>query len=368
MNYMDVYTPYTLFFVAVITFCVMISALLCSYVAIKVRKDKLFWKHVFVQSALLIWLCGKLLELVSPTQAIMNTHLLVQRVAIFLLFPALLMLLLAVGKQKMDKKVLIRFHVTGIAALACAVSVFFFSIPEWVNDFLPACAFLIWNGFLFFQRSNIFVELSDMSIDVFMDRIEDAILIFDSSDSFIDCNHNAKIIFPFISEACTIRDFYCQLHKRIISGNIFSLPDHAFAEPTEIGVEDSGGIRYFMHFITTVRNKNSLPIATILTFNDVTEKNMLLNELEKKNARLEELNGALRSYIEVAHRLEDEREKTRALMDIQRAIGQSVAEILISLDAVKIVDGQDDTIKDKLTEIIENCRKVMTDIRKSVEG
>jgi len=367
MDYMDVYTPYTLFFASIITICVMISALLNAYIAIKVRKDLLFWKHFLVQTVFLIWLCGKLLELVSPTQAFINMNLTVQKIGVSLLFPALLLFLFVPAKYKMDRKLIFRLCAVSVAVLVCAAAIFF-SVPEWVLDFSPVCTFLLWNVVTFFQRRNIFAELSNMSIDAFMDKIEDAVLIFDRSQKLMDSNQNAKILFSFIDTTLTIEDFYCRINERIVSGNMLSAIDAACFEPTEIGLEVSGKTRYFQYCATTVKNKKNISSATILTFHDVTEKALLLRELEHKNARLDELNDALKNYIRVAHRLEDEQEKNRAVMEIQQTIGQSVAELLIGLEALKTVGStQEETIKNKLSQMIENCRTVMSDIRQSVE-
>ncbi len=65
MRILYVYTAYTLFFMALLTACVIVTALLGTYLAVKVRKDALFFSYLLTQAALLMLVGAKLLELVS---------------------------------------------------------------------------------------------------------------------------------------------------------------------------------------------------------------------------------------------------------------------------------------------------------------
>ncbi len=369
MNYMDVYTPYSLLFMVVVTICIMLSALLIAYFTVMTKRKYLFWCYLFVQTGLLVWLCSKILELIAPVQEIMLMHLRFQIVGVCLLIPALVLFYIALRKRKTGKKLLLHMIIVGIAILTCAAGAVL-TVPKWIFDYSPICAFLLWNGFIFHKRRSIFTELSEISIDAFMERAEDAILIFDRSGKLMDCNRNAKVIFPFINNEYTIDCFNNYLRLQIISGSIFSAAAENDAKPQEISLTYDGGTHYYMFAETELKNNKNLLIATILTFHNITEKTLLLAELEKKNLQLEELNGKLKDYIAVSHRLDVETEKNRAVMEIEETLGQHIAELLGDLETLEKTaqSESDDMIKEKLSQYIENGRSVMSDIRNTVES
>lgn len=367
MDYMDVYTPYTMVFMAAVTSCVMISALLAAYFAVKVRLNLLFWSCLCVQASLLIWLCGKTFELIAPVQKIILTQITVQKYGALLV--VLVFLMFSFSLIKRTNKLPFYAIIVGAVILACAACTIL-AVPKIFFDYSPICALLTWTIVVFYQRHNIFAELSDMSIDAFMEKADDAIVIFDRSGMIMDCNETAKCVFPAIGKNSTIDSFYDYLNVKIFPGGT-SLPAVEDSQTqTEIGLECQDGLHYYLFSETLLKNKKNMPIATILTFHDVSEKTLLLNELEKKNMQLNKVNIELNNYITVSHRLEDEKEKNRAILEIQQTLGQSIAELLLGLEALRTADGQgqDDGVKKKLCEIINNCRSVMSDIRKSVEN
>lgn len=367
MDYMDVYTPYTLFFVVLITACIMISALFNAYIAIEVRKGILLWGYGFVQVTLLIWLGGKLMELVSPTREIINLQLAIQKAGILLLFPALAVFFFALWKRGADSKLLYCSGTVNLAVCACAARSFFVTSGI-SSDLAPLLAFIAWNSCIYWNRRSIFAELSDISIDKFMERLEDAIIIFDPAGKLMDYNQHATTMLPFMDKIEIIEDFYRRLNVEMVSGSTLSACTSSPSEPMEISLKYADGVRYYLHSVTLSKNKKNIPIATILLFHDVTEKTMLLHELEKKNAELDRLNQEMKSYIAAAHRLEDEKEKNRAFLQLQQTIGQSIAELLIGLEALGTADKeQEEEVRAVLSQIIEECRRVMSEIRESVE-
>jgi len=365
---MDVYTPYSLLFMVVVTICIILSALLIAYFTVMTKRKYLFWCYLFVQTCLLVWLCSKILELIAPVQEIMLIHLKFQIVGVCLLIPALVLFYIALRKRKTGKKLRLYIIIAGIAILTCAAGAVL-TVPKWIFDYSPICAFLLWNGFIFHKRRSIFTELSEMSIDAFMERAEDAILIFDRAGKLMDYNRHAKVIFPFINNEYTIDCFNSYLRLQIISGSIISAAKND-AKPQEISLTYDGSTHYYMFAQTELKNNKNLLIATILTFHDITEMTLLVDELEKKNLQLEELNSKLKDYIAVSHRLDVETEKNRAVMKIEETLGQHIAELLGDLETLeKTADSEsDDMIKEKLSQYIENGRSVMSDIRNTVES
>lgn len=367
MNYMDAYTTYTMSFAVMITACIIFSSLFNAHIMIKVRKTVLFWGHTLVQAVFLIWLSGKLLELVSPTLGIMNLYRTIQQIDRLFLVPALLLFLSGMYKYGVERKLIVYFYSVLFVVFACIVYAFFI-LSGFLTDFVPLLGFFAFNAYVFYNSKRIFVELSDVSIDVFMERLEDAVVIFDRSGKLLDYNQNAKVIIQSIEHIGTIDDFIEMVNERIISGNKLSAASDTSQKPEEICMEGSSGIRHYMYGITISKNKKNVPIATVLTFHDVTEKTILLHELENKNAELDSLNIQLKNYIAVANQLEEESEKNRAVLEIQETIGHSITELLIGLEALRTAGPRHErTVKEKLSEIIDKCREIMSEIRISVE-
>ena len=367
LDYMDVYTTYTMLFVAAITASGMAAALFNAYVAVKVRRDSLFWLHCIVQGALLTLSTGKILELVSPVQSIMDTWVVVQKVGSVLLSLAVIGFLSALKRRLAKTELFLRLLGAGCLAVVFAAASYL-RAPKWLLDCSPICAFLLWNGCLVLQRQNVFAEMSDLSIDGFMEKVDDAILIFARSDRLVDFNRNAAQVFPFVTGSMPADGFYGCLEEISPSQVRPSPPTGSQAtEPVQFEVQSPIGTRYYMHYSTPVMSREGL-IATVLTFHDVTEETLLLGELEEKNAQLDEFNRQLKEYISVADRLEDEREKNRAVMEIQEVIGERIAELLIGLEAVRAVkEGSDTVAREKIAEVIDNCRAVMSDVRRVME-
>jgi len=367
MDYMDVYTPYTLFFSGLITACIILSSLFNAYIIVKARKNLLLSGCLVIQGLLLLWLASKLLELVSPTLQEVNLHITLQKSIHILLGPLLLFFLWSLWHYTKNKKIVLRFSIISVMVFICAGLAY--SPYNAVTDLSPVAAFILFNSCFFHYRTKVFAELSAISIDKFMERLDDAILIFDSSGKLADCNQKSLQLFPFLAQINTINEFYEQFNKIIVSGTAVNISGDTITEPEEKGLKTASGIRYYQHNITTVLDKNNRQAATVLTFHDITENTMLLRELEDKNTELDILNQELKNYITVAHRLEDEKEKTRVILEIQQTIGQNIAELLIGLEALKGLDNeQEEIVKAKLDTIIEKCRELMLEVRRSVEN
>ena len=367
MDYMQVYTPYTMSFVAAYTLCIMLSALFSAYIAVKVKKDLLFFGGVFVQAALLAQLLGKLLELVSPTQEIAGITAGVQKAGTLFLFPALALFLFAARKRAIKGRLYFSLCAVSLASAAFSAACCLSGSGP-VYDSAHACAFLIWNLFMFRVRKSVFAELSEISIDGFMERLEDAILIFDSGGKLMDCNESARSLFPSAAPFGTLEEFYIRLNSGTALGGKLPPPGGESEEPAEISLGGPWGIRHYLYGVTVLKNRKNEPAATILTFHDVTEKADLLRELERKNEELGRLNKELKRHIGVTGRLADETERNRAALEIQNTIGIRIEELLRDLQALESAGGVgDEAVSERLAEITENCRRFMAEIRESVK-
>jgi len=367
MNYMDAYTPYTLFFAVLITTCMIASALFNAYIMIKVRKTMLYWAFVLVQLLLLIWLSGKLMALVSPTLEIRDFYLSLQQVGSLLLVPALLLFLYSLWKYGIDRTMIFSFCLFSLTVFVCIAGAFFIS-SGLIRDLLPLCTFLAVNIHAVYFRRSLFAELSELSMDTFMEGLEDAVIIFDSCGNLLDFNKNSKTIMQNIHELETLNNFVQRINEKIVSGKKLPTSADVRQEPAEVDIMGPSGIKCYICNRTISRNKKNLLVATTFTFHDVTEKTMLLHELEGKKDELDRLNAQLKNHIAVANRLEEEKEKNRAIMEIHETIGHSITELLFALQVFKMAGSEHETtVKEKLSEIIYKCREIMLEIRILVE-
>ena len=327
----------------------------------------LYWAFVLVQLLLLIWLSGKLLALVSPTLEIRDVYLSLQQVGSLLLVPALLLFLYSLWKYGIDRTMIFSFCLISLTVFVCIAGTFFMS-SGLIRDLLPLCTFLAVNIHALIVRSSLFAELSELSMDTFMEDLEDAVIIFDSCGNLLDFNKNAKTILQSINEMETLNNFVQRINEKIVSGKKLSASADVRQEPAEADIMGPSGIKYYICGRTISRNKKNLPVATVFTFHDVTEKTILLHDLEGKNDELDRLNAQLKNHIAVANRLEEEKEKNRIIMEIQETIGHSITELLFALQVFKTAGtGHETAVKEKLSEIIDKCREIMSEIRISVE-
>jgi len=327
----------------------------------------LYWAFALVQLLLLIWLSGKLLALVSPTLQIRDMYLYLQQIGSLLLVPAFLFFLYNLWKCGMNRTMIFSSCLIFCAVFVCIAGPFF-RTSGLICDLMPLLAFMAVNMHAFYVRRSLFAELSELSMDTFMEELEDAVIIFNSRGNLLDFNQNAKNILKNIDEMETLNNFVQRINEKIVSGNRLSVSCDVRQEHVEIGIIEPSGIKYFICGRTISGNKKKFPVATVFTFHDVTEKTMLLHELEGKNDELDRLNAQLKNHIAVANRLEEEKEKNRAIIEIQETIGQSITELLFALQVFKAAGtGHETPVKEKLSEIIDKCREIMSEIRISVE-
>lgn len=365
MRILYIYTAYALFFMALLTACVIVTALLGTYLAVKVRKDALFFIYLLIQAALLMLVGAKLLELVSPVQPTADLYLTFQQVSVRLIIPALLLFPAALLFYRKNRRLELFSLGFTLAAAACLVLIQ--TETKWVRDGAPAAALLIWTAFVFFRRREIFAELSELAVDTFMDKIEDAVLIFDPARKLIDLNRKARTMFPVLSASSTADELFCCIDGRSAPEAPKLSLEAAGSGPVTFGMRDGNGTGYFQ-FRTAEVKQNGEKRATVVTLHDVTERTVLLLELEEKNAELQRLNEDLKRSIDVTGLLAGEEEKERSWAVVQEKIGRSVEKLQTELEAMEASAAAcDESAAERLDRMIESCRAVMSAIRKSVE-
>lgn len=362
MNYWQVYTFETFFVAVIIVACMVFSALFNTYIFIKVRKSRLLWRYLLVQAAFVVWLACKILELVSPAIDMMIFYLNLQHTASLILVPACFLFLLEIAVYDVERRLTLNVALVFFLSLLCAGYAFFFP-SRYIAHFAPSLSFLLCTGCIFFNRHRIFAELSEVSLDAFMEGHEDAVVIFDRSGILMDHNQSAVNLTGWLNKQTNLNDFLENLCLSSVSENM-SEANAAEQEPIEIRLEGPLGLRYYLYNRTIARNKKNKMVATVLSFHDVTEKTVLLQELELKNTELDRMNRELQNYLAVAARLEEEKEKNRVFQEIQETIGGRLTELIEEMEWIRSTEksGEKPVVK-KLDRVILRCRELMADIR-----
>ncbi len=365
MNYWEVYTFDTFFAALMIVICIVFSALFNTYIFIKVRKSMLLWKYLLVQGLLFIWLAGKIMELVAPTVAVMSFYLTLEHIAAILLVPAILLFIRGIARYNLGRRISLSFGLIFIIDIICITYVFLFPYSYAVH-FAPSGCFLFFNGYALFNRQRIFAELSEVSLDVYMEEHEDAVVIFDRSGNLMDFNQSAGILFGWMEPTVALDYFLAKISESIVSGKIPEAYEVG-QEPAEIGLEGPLGLRYYLFSRTIARNRKNMPVATVLSWHDVSRRTVLLQELEQKNTELDRLNSQLKNYLAVAARLEEEKEKNRVFLEIQETIGARLAGLIGELERMRETGKINEKPADeKLAAVTLRCRELMFEIRLSV--
>lgn len=365
MRILYVYTAYTLFFMALLMACVIMTALLGTYLAVKVKKDALFFSYLLVQALLLMLIGAKLLELVSPVRPTADLYLAFQTASVRMIGPALFIFPATLFFYRKGRGLKLLSLAFALASAACLA--FIPAETKWARDGASAAALFVWTAFVFFWRREIFAELSELAVDTFMDKIEDAVLIFSPAQKLIDLNRKARTMFPFLNASSTADELFRYVGGRCASEDPALSLKLGGSGPVTFGMREGSGVGYFQ-FRTAEVKQNGEKRATVVTLHDVTERTVLLLELEEKNAELQRLNEDLRRSIDVTGLLASEEEKERSWAIVQEKIGQSIEKLLGELEALEACEQtRDESVGRRLDRMIESCRSVMSAIRKSVE-
>jgi len=359
IDYYAAYSPYAMLLIATTIACVVFGAFLCAYGFIKVEKSFLFWVVII---ALIGFLCLPVMgfmALVSPSLELQDMYLDLRRfIALFAVVP-LLCVFYGMHRRGCGLK---QCGMFGLVFLIHIICVFYLweKRPGVLADYLPMLDFDIFSILLTLSRHSLFVELSPVSIDNFMQELDDMILIFDKSGKLIDANRQAKKSWPFLHDGLTINEFLERLKKMTVSKKC--VEKNGIVRYEEVVLSFSNGIRHYQYGETQVKDEKGSNRATVLNFHDITEQSLLENELAEKNDELEKLNIKLKAFLDTAEKLVEEEQKAKAVKDIKETVGARIEKLLSGLESVSFCNKQE-----KLPELIENCREAMAGVRLAMQ-
>lgn len=359
IDYYAAYSPYAMLLIATTIACVVFGAFLCAYVIIKVEKSFLLWVVIITLLGFLCLPVMGFIALVSPSLEIQGMYLDLQRfIALFAVVP-LLCVFFGMYRRGCSLKQCGIFGLVFLMHIIC-VSYLWEKRPGALADYLPMLDFGTFSILLTLSRRSLFVELSPVSIDNFMQELDDRILIFDKSGKLIDTNIQAKKSWTFLHDGLTISEFLEKLKKMTVSKKC--VEKDGIVQYEEVVLFFSNGIRHYQYGETQVKDEKGSIRATVLNFHDVTEQSLLEKELAEKNEELEKLNIKLKAFLDTAEKLVEEEQKAKAIKDIKETVGSRIEKLLSGLESVSFCNKQE-----KLPELIENCREAMAEVRLAME-
>ena len=359
IDYYAAYSPYAMFLIAATIACVVFGAFLCAYGFIKVGKSFLFFVVIIALPGLLCMPVMEFMALISPSLKLQGLYLALQRyISLFVTVPLLCIPFSMYNKGNGLKQ----YGVFSLVSLIHIICVFYL----WKNtsgimaDYLPVLDFCIFSIFLILSRHSLFVELSPISIDNFMQELDDMILIFEKNGKLIDANRQAKKAWPFLHDGLTINEFLENLKSMTLSKKYTE--KNSIMQCEEVVLSFSNGLRHYQYGTTQLMDKMGSIQATVLNFHDITEKSLFEKELAKKNDELEKMNIELKTFLDTTEQLLEEEQKAKAAKDIKEAVGIRIEKLLSELESVSFRNKQE-----KMPELIENCREVMAGVRHAMQ-
>lgn len=359
IDYYAAYSPYAMLLIAITIACIIFGAFLCAYGVVKVGKGFLL---LLVIITLLGFLCMSVMvfmALVSPSLKLQDLYLTLQRfIALFATIP-LLCIAFSMYRGGCRHK---QFAAFGLVFLIHITCVFYLwkKTSGVLIDYLPMFNFCVFSLFLIFSKHRLFVELSPVSIDNFMQELDDMIIIFEKSGKLIDTNRQAKKTWPFLHDGLTINEFLENLKVMTISKKCTE--KNVIMQREEIALSFPTGIRHYQYSTTLVRDRIGSIQATVLNFHDITEKSLLEKEMAEKNAELEKLNVQLKTFLDTAEKLMEEEHKAKAVKHIKEAVGTRIEKLLSELESVSFRNKQE-----KLPDVIEKGREMMAGVRLAMQ-
>lgn len=216
LDYYAAYSYYAMPLIAATIACIIFAAFLCAYGVVKVGKGFLLWLIIITLLGLLCLPVMGFMALVSPSLELQGLYLTLQRfIALFVTVP-LLGISFSMYRRGCNLKQYGMFGLVFLTHIMCVLSL-------WNNnsgvlaDYLPVLDFGVFSIFLILARHSIFVELSPVSLDNFMQELDDMILIFEKSGKLIDANLQAKKTWPFLQDGLTMDEFLDNLQTLTVS-------------------------------------------------------------------------------------------------------------------------------------------------------
>ena len=362
IDYYQAYSFYALLIIGATIVCIIVAAFFCAYMFAKLSKN--VW--VFVWIALLIsFLClpvARFMTLVSPSVQLLNGYISFQRhaaiVAAVILVPAALNIWIC-GIYKKS------FYGMAWVYIMHFICTFYLidNSSRVLADLTAILDFASLSLFMVVTGPVLFTELSPVSIDRLMQKIEDIILIFGQSGKLIDSSCRAKDLFPFLKDGLPIHEFINNIKEMTISQEYIDISDITGREKQgDIELRFAEGEKCFRYSITPVKYRKRNTGAVVVSLHDATENYVLQKELKTKNTELEKINAQLQEFLETEEKLMEEEYKSKAAKELREEIGTKIEKLISELQNVK--SGQQ---QQKLPALIEKCREVMNGVRSALQ-
>ncbi|MCX7841625.1 MAG: PAS domain-containing protein [Clostridia bacterium] len=360
INYYAAYSTQAMLMIAAAIACVILGAFLCAYLFVKAEKSLLLWVVIVELTVFLTLPVLGVMSLVSPTLELRNLYIASQRFAA-LLAAALLLCIFSWmhrhGGRLMHYSAYALVFLTNIFCIYCL----FENKSVILQGFVNVVDFAVFIFFLLLTRQHLFVELSPVSIDNFMNELDhDIILIFEKSGKLIDANSLARKSWAFLQDGLAINDFFISLNKHTVSKKF--IEKNGLLQHEEVAIKSFDGIRHYQYSLCEVKDKKGAIQATVLIFHDITEKTVLEGELKAKNEQLEKTNIKLNAFLDTSERLLEEEQKEKAAKDLKEVLSVKIEKLFSEIEAVSF-----DNKNDKLPNLIDKCREIMSGIRLAMQ-
>lgn len=326
--------------------CLLAGAILMAFVGEKLYKQYFFWLALFVLFSPLIFSVARFLILVAPSKTIYERVCKFQAfwgvVSAVMLFVFIFALVFRVASGKL---VLV---MTVIALFNLALTVLTITqAPYGREDFYPSLTFLMLLISFWRCSKRLFPELSLLSLESFINSLDDLVLVFDKSEKLIKANSKA-LEFLNLKEDMNFSDLEDELNKNTIKHE-----DSIF----EFSYENTQ--KYFQQSKTKVLKRDSL-LATVVMLSDVTEMSVLKDKLSLGNELLRIQGKKLEDYIETGKELAAEEQKEMIVQKIEEVIGQELH------DLIKQMESQD--ASQQVSHFINVCRAIMSSVRQALSS
>lgn len=201
-------------------------------------------------------------------------------------------------------------------------------------------------------------------------ELEDAVFIYDYKGVLIKKNN--RILDIEIKEELE-HDIYSTVME--LSGYAITNKERILNE-IEVGFTSmfnfeimNGANIYYQVTIMPLKDDRINNLGYIITFHNITEEKILLEEINKQNELLTEANKKLEQYIKVANILENEKERLKLLEDINREL---IARIEDAIENIHLIQGNRfsdfEEYQYKIKELTKELRNIFQIIRASVKS
>lgn len=355
IDYYAPYTPYAMLLIAGTVVCILLGALICAFGAVKLSKGLTFWLMIVTFVGLLCLPVLGFFAFVSPSIQLQQLFQALQRYTALSITIPLLGIPVCIHRRGLGLRWLGIFGLVFLVHFACVICLWG-SPSGIIADYFPILDYSVFSMFLIMSRQTLFVEFSPVSLDNFMQEIDDMILIFDRNMILIDANAQVLRLWPFLHMGMPMDTFFNMLKEMAVS--VMCSTQSPLIQREGMVLSFEGVNRSYHYDKTNVKDKKGNTQAIVLNFSDVTERSWLERELTVKNSELEELNNRLQVYLDIADRLIEEEQKAKVANRINELVGERIADIIAELETVSMENRME-----KLPYVIDWCRETMAGVR-----